>query len=105
MLIFNKSTLVKFWSKYPDSKKYLEPWYAEAKKAGWNNPHDVKKTYRHASILKNGRIVFNITGNKYRLIAAVDFKRHWLLIKFLGTHAEYDKIEAETYDRTKTTKK
>jgi len=105
MLIFNKSTLVKFWTVHPDSKNYLEAWYKEAYKARWNNPHDVKATYSHASILKNSRIVFNVSGNKYRLIVQSDFVRHWLLIRFIGTHAEYDKIDAETYDGIKTVKK
>lgn len=105
MLIFNKSTLVKFWTKYPETKSHLEAWYEEVYKARWHHPHQVKAQYRHVSILKNGRIVFNIAGNKYRLIVQTDFVRHWFLIKFIGTHAQYDNIDAENYDGIKTHKK
>ena len=105
MLVFNKSTLVKFWTIYPETKRHLESWYEEVYRARWHNPHDVKAQYRNASILKNGRIVFNVAGNKYRLIVQTDFVRHWFLIKFIGTHAEYDKIDAENYDGIKTNKK
>lgn len=105
MLIFNRSTLVKFWARYPDSKKPLEAWYEEVYKARWNTPHEVKSQYKNASILRNNRIVFNIAGNKYRLIVLADFRRYWFLIKFLGTHADYDAIKADTYDGFKTDKK
>jgi mRNA interferase HigB len=105
MLIFNRSTLAKFWRDYPDAKPHLEAWYEEAYKARWNTPHDIKTQYRNASILKNNRVVFNISGNKYRLIVETDFARHWLLIRFLGAHAEYDKIDAETYNGFETDKK
>lgn len=105
MLIFNKSTLVKFWKAHPDAQAQLEAWYEEVYKARWNSPHEIKNQYRHASILKNNRIVFNIAGNKYRLIVEADFVRHWFFIRFIGTHAEYDEIDAETYDEFKTNKK
>ena len=73
----------------------LEAWYAEARKAQWRTPQDVKDQFRHASILKNHRVVFNIGGNKYRLIVAVDYQRQALFIRFIGTHAQYDRIDAE----------
>jgi mRNA interferase HigB len=98
MNIFNRSTLAKFWRVFPDAKTPLEAWYEEAYKARWNTPHEIKAQYRNASILKNNRVVFNIAGNKYRLIVETDVKRHWLFIRFIGTHAEYDSIDAETYN-------
>jgi mRNA interferase HigB len=105
MLIFNKSTLAGFWRTYPDAKAQLEAWYEEAYKARWNNPHDIKAMYRNASVLKNNRVVFNIAGNKYRLVVETDFARHWLFVRFLGTHTEYDKINAETYNGFEADKK
>jgi len=64
--------------------------------ADWKNPNDVKKTYASASILKQGRVVFNIKGNAYRLITRINFEKQWMFIRFIGTHEEYDKIDAET---------
>ena len=70
----------------------------EAKKATWTQPSDIKETYRHASILKNRRVVFNIKANKYRLIIAVAYRFGAVYIKFIGTHAQYDAINAETIE-------
>lgn len=92
--IFAKSTLREFWEIYPDSEQYLKTWYDTAKTTSWKNPNEVKLTYGSASILKNNRIVFNIKGNNYRLIAKFNFEKQWIFIRFIGTHAEYDKIDA-----------
>lgn len=92
--IFAKSTLRQFWEKYPDSEQYLKTWYDTALNASWKSPNDVKQTYANASILKNGRIVFNIKGNSYRLIVRFNFEKEWAFIRFIGTHADYDKINA-----------
>ena len=92
--IFAKSTLRQFWEKYPDSEQYLKTWYDTALNASWKSPNDVKQTYANASILKNGRIVFNIKGNSYRLIVRFNFEKDWAFIRFIGTHADYDKINA-----------
>jgi mRNA interferase HigB len=62
----------------------------------WKSPNDVKQTYSTASILKNGRIIFNIKGNAYRLIVKFNFEKQWGFIKFIGTHSDYDKIDANT---------
>jgi len=94
--ILAKSTLRSFWEKYPDSEQYLKTWYDTAMHADWKNPNDVKLTYSNASILKNNRIVFNIKGNSYRLIVKFNFEKQWLFIRFVGTHAQYDKINADT---------
>ena len=77
MRIFSKSTLIKFWSQkaYRDSEEPLKAWYDEAYKANWKSPNEVKKQYRNVSIIGKERLVFNIAGNKYRLIVANQLKR------------------------------
>jgi len=94
--IFAKSTLRDFWEKHSDSEQYLKTWYDTVKNSIWNNPNEVKQTYVSASILKSNRIVFNIKGNSYRLVAKFNFEKQWVFIRFIGTHAEYDKIDANT---------
>lgn len=92
--ILAKSTLREFWEKYPDSEQYLKTWYDTVKKVSWLTPIDVKQTYVTASILKNGRVVFNIKGNSYRLVVKFNYEKQWAFIRFIGTHTEYDKIDA-----------
>jgi len=92
--IFAKSTLRNFWEKYPDSEQYLKTWYDTAMNANWENPNDVKQSYANASILKDSRVVFNIKGNSYRLVIKFNFAHQVAFIRFIGTHAEYDKIDA-----------
>ena len=94
--IIAKSTLKEFWEKYPDSEQYLKTWYENAKILNWNSPNDIKNTYVNASILKDSRVVFNIKGNSYRLIVKFNFEKQWAFIRFIGTHQEYDKINADT---------
>lgn len=94
--IFAKSTLRQFWEKHSDSEQYLKTWYDTVSNSIWNNPNEVKQTYVSASILKSNRIVFNIKGNSYRLVAKFNFEKQWVFIRFIGTHAEYDKIDANT---------
>ena len=94
--IFSKGTIRDYWEKHTDCEQYLKTWYDTAMNADWKTPTDVKKTYASASILKQGRIVFNIKGNTYRLIARINFDKQWLFIRFIGTHSEYDKIDANT---------
>lgn len=94
--IFAKSTLREFWEKYPDSEQYLKTWYDTAMSSNWKSPLDVKQTYANASVLKESRIVFNIRGNSYRLVAKFNFEKQWIFIRFIGSHNEYDKIDANT---------
>lgn len=94
--IFAKSTLLEFWEKNTDSEQYLKTWYDTVKGSNWKTPNEVKQTYAMASILKDNRIVFNIKGNSYRLIAKFNFEKQWIFIRFVGTHKEYDKIDANT---------
>lgn len=74
----------------------METWYQTARNAEWNKPSDIKAFYSTVSILKNSRIVFNIKGNDYRLVVKINYERQWLFIRFIGTHDEYDKIDANT---------
>ncbi len=95
MRVIAKNILREFWEKYPDSEHQLKSWYKEAVKADWTNPAEIKAEYSKASILKSGRVVFNICGNKYRLIVEINYLRKWIFIRFIGTHKDYDKIDAD----------
>lgn len=100
MRIVAISTLREFWEQpeYENSKGALDAWYREAKQAEWDSPADIKAQHGNASILKGGRVVFNISGNKYRLVVSINFTTKTVFIKFIGTHSQYDNINAETYD-------
>ena len=96
MRVIAKSMLRQFWErspKYRDAKKQMTEWYNYCVAAKWDTPHELKADLRNASILKNNRVVFNVCGNKYRIVVLVDYIRHGMLIRFVGTHNEYDKIE------------
>ena len=98
MRILTKANLVQFGEKHPDAVQPLLAWYDEAKKATWKTPQDIKDIYRHASIINQSRVVFNIKGNSYRLVVSVAYKAGIIFIKFIGTHAEYDKIDVATIE-------
>ncbi len=98
MRLIALSTLRQFWERNPAAEQPLKAWVDEASKAQWKQPADIKAQYRHASILKNRRVVFNIKGNDFRLIVAIAFNLSIVYVKFIGTHAEYDKIDAETVE-------
>lgn len=92
----SRKTLREFWENYPDSAQPLRAWYADVKKAEWKTPAEVKAIYKTASFVANNRIVFNIKANSYRLVVAVDYKYGLVLIRFIGTHKEYDKVDVQT---------
>lgn len=94
MRVIAKKTLKDFWVKHPDCEQQLKAWYQEAEHSKWKGPHDVKRNYPSTSILENNRVVFNIKGNHYRLIVRVNYDYGILWIRFIGTHAQYDKIDA-----------
>lgn len=98
MRIISTAKIIEFYTKHPDSEQPLKAWIAEVKAANWQNMHEIKSQYHTASILGDRRVVFNIKGNDYRLIVAVAFKMGAVYIKFIGTHSEYDKIDAHTIE-------
>ena len=95
MRIIAVSTLRNFWERHGDAEEPLKAWYQEARTANWATPHEIKAAYRHASVLGDNRIVFNVAGNKYRLIVKFNYAFGIGYIRFIGTHAEYDRIDAE----------
>jgi mRNA interferase HigB len=96
MRIISKKPLIDYWTKVPAAMPELKAWLAEAKAADWANPAEIKAKYGNASILKDGRVVFNICGNKHRLVVWINYDFHTVYVRFLGTHKEYDKIDAQT---------
>lgn len=98
MRIISRATLRQFWcqAKYADSEQPLKSWYDEAKNANWQAPQDIKELYRNASFVGNNKVVFNIHGNKYRLVVAINYKFGILYIRFVGTHKQYDAIDVAT---------
>ena len=95
MNIISKRTLVKFYEENPQAKSALEVWHSDARKSTWSSPADIKKIYSSSSFLSDNRVVFNIKGNDYRLIVRIDYPRKIVRVKFVGTHAQYDKIDAK----------
>ena len=96
MRVIAISTLRAFWSKHSDAQTPLMAWYALASRSQWKSPSDIKEAYRNASFTANNRVVFNIKGNDYRLVVLVRYDKGLLFVKFVGTHAQYDKIDAST---------
>ena len=85
--------LLIFWKRYPDSEQALSSWYDEVVGANWQTPNEIKHQYKSASVVGKNRVVFNIAGNKYRLIVAIAYQFGAIYIKFVGTHQEYDKVD------------
>ena len=102
MRIISRATLVGFWKKFPDAEQPLKSWFDEARIAVWSSPNELKKQYRNASIITNKRAVFNIKGNSYRLIVDVEYKIGIIFIVWIGSHKEYDKINAKEISYVKT---
>jgi mRNA interferase HigB len=96
MRVIAKSALREFWEVHPDSEEGLRAWHQEVKAAKWQGPAQVKAKYLSASILRDSRVVFNICGNKYRLVVKVRYEFGTIYIRFVGTHAEYDAVDAQT---------
>lgn len=98
MRIISRATLRDFWEspQYNDSEQPLKSWYDEVKHANWQTPQDIKDKYRSASFIGNNRVVFNIHGNKYRLVVAVNYKFSMCYVRFVGTHKQYDAIDVST---------
>lgn len=98
MRVIAVSRLREFWEGHPGTRKPLADWLHEAEGAQWRSPQDIKDRYASASFLAGRRVVFNIKGNDYRLVVAVAYLQQALYVKFIGTHAEYDAIDATTVE-------
>ncbi len=96
MRIIARSRLRDYWAKHSDVESALEAWYQDVSRAAWKTPNDVTHIYPNASIIAGNRIIFNIKGNQYRLIVAVSYTTGIVYIRFVGSHQEYDKVDAAT---------
>jgi mRNA interferase HigB len=94
MRIIARSTLREFWVKHSDAEQPLKAWFDDASRSIWQNPSQIKQIYANASIILNNRVVFNIKGNSYRLVVHIRYDLSIIFIRFIGTHQEYDKIDA-----------
>ena len=95
MRVISVRALREFWEKHADTEQALRAWNQEAKAARWNKPNDIKQRYRSADVLPDNRVVFNIKGDRYRLVVKINYSVGLVFVRFVGTHAEYDKIDAE----------
>ena len=94
MRIIALGTLIDFWLKHADALESLSAWYAIASRSNWSSPADVKSAYRNASFVAGNRVIFNIKGNDYRLVVAMHYNRQIAYVRFVGTHRQYDQIDA-----------
>jgi len=94
MRVIAKKTIKNFWINYSDCEQQLKTWYQEAADSNWKSPADIKRLYPSASILADNRVVFNIKGNTYRIVVRINYDYSIIWIRFIGTHAQYDKIDA-----------
>ncbi len=96
MQIIAKRTLRVFWEEHPRAEAPLRNWFAIVSVAGWRAPHEVRAAFGSADFVGDNRVIFDIGGNKYRLIVRISYEYQRVLVKFVGTHAEYDRIDPET---------
>ncbi len=96
MRVISRKPLREFAATHPPAKAPLDAWFAEASRADWASFADVRAAYRHADVVAGNRVIFDMGGNKYRLVAKIAYKSRTLYVRFVGTHAEYDKIDAKT---------
>ncbi len=101
MNVYNLSSIISFYTKHPDCKQSLQKWYHDVLSRRWQKPADITKDYNTARTVKNNRVIFKINENDYRLIAEINYEKGWLFIKFIGTHAAYDRIDAENINQFK----
>lgn len=94
MRIISRKRLKEFWERHPDVRQPLQAWYDDASHAIWKSPMDIKAIYRNASFIGNDMVVFNLKGNSYRLVIAIRYEHSIVFIRFIGTHQEYDRIDA-----------
>ena len=97
MRVIAKKILREFWMIHPDEEQSLKSWYREADMAKWASPHDIKKAFPSASIINDEIVVFNIKGNRFRLIVKINYSFSIIWIRFIGTHSEYDKLNIKNW--------
>jgi mRNA interferase HigB len=91
--IIARRALREFWERHPDAEQLLRAWYHDARNADWRSPADIKRVYANASIIAGNRVVFNIKGNMYRLVVAMNYPYQICYVRFVGSHQEYDRID------------
>jgi len=96
MRVIARRTLREFWVVHPSAEQPLKAWFSEATAGSWDSPQSIKDRYRHASFVGDNRVVFNIGGNKFRLITHVNYEFGIVYIKYVGTHADYNRVNPET---------
>lgn len=96
MRIIARRTLREFWERHTDAQQALQAWYHDVRRANWASPDEIKLLYRNASFVGNNRVIFNIKGNRYRIVVLVKYQLGIVYIRFVGLHKDYDKINAET---------
>ncbi len=96
MRIISRRILREFWEKHPDSAVALQTWFHDVSRASWTSPADIKAVYQNASFIAHNRVIFNIKGNHYRIVVVVIYHHGVVYIRFVGTHDEYDGIDAAT---------
>jgi mRNA interferase HigB len=102
MRIIAVNTIKQFWIKYPDCEQALKSWIQETERASWKLPNELKAQFGSASIITGKRIVFNINGNRYRLVVDIEFRLQIIFIVWFGSHEEYDMIDSKTISYVKT---
>ncbi|MEO6902360.1 MAG: type II toxin-antitoxin system HigB family toxin [Bacteroidia bacterium] len=105
MNIHNRGTITHYCTLHPDCKRALQKWYHDVLTKDWKKPKDVTKDFNKSRPIKNDRVIFEINGSDHRLIAELNYQKGWIFIKFIGTHTEYDKVDAEKVDMYKKKKK
>lgn len=96
MRIIARKVLCEFWEHHPEAEAALKAWFHDVQHAQWVSPHDIRQVYATASIIEQHRVVFNIRGNQYRLVVAINYAYHVVYVRFVGTHHDYDRIDATT---------
>lgn len=96
MRIIARRTLREFWERHADAEHPLRAWYHDARRADWRRPADVKRAYANVSVVGENRLVFNIGGNKYRLVVAINYAFRICYVRFVGTHNAYDRVDVDT---------
>jgi len=94
MRVISKKKLTDFWKRHPDAEQQLRAWHADAKASKWRTPLEIERVYANARCIRGNRAIFNIKGNKYRLIVKIHYDRGFVYVRFIGTHSEYDNIDA-----------